>query len=66
MARRLDRGRLVIATHNPGKLVEIADRCPVHRTLEAGSTVVTRAAPDAAVRPDEDPLVRQESAGTVG
>ena len=25
MARRLDRGRLVIATHNPGKLVEIAE-----------------------------------------
>jgi uncharacterized OsmC-like protein/alpha/beta superfamily hydrolase len=48
------------------RLLEIAGRCPVHRTLEAGSTVVTRAAPDAAVRPDEDPLVRQESAGTVG
>jgi len=25
MARRLERGRLVIATHNPGKLVEIAE-----------------------------------------
>jgi len=27
------------------KLVEIAGKCPVHRTLEAGSAVVTRLAP---------------------
>jgi len=25
-----------------GKLIEIASRCPVHRTLEAGSAIVTK------------------------
>jgi uncharacterized OsmC-like protein/alpha-beta hydrolase superfamily lysophospholipase len=32
------------------KLVEIAGKCPVHRTLEAGSAVVTRLAPAADAR----------------
>ncbi len=26
------------------KLIEIADKCPVHRTLEAGAAVVTKVA----------------------
>ena len=27
-----------------GKLIEIAGKCPVHRTLEAGAAVVTKVA----------------------
>ena len=29
-----------------GKLIEIAGKCPVHRTLEAGAAVVTRVSED--------------------
>jgi putative redox protein len=31
------------------KLIEIADKCPVHRTLEAASAVVTRVIAGAAM-----------------
>ena len=31
------------------KLIEIADKCPVHRTLEAASAVVTRVVASAAM-----------------
>ena len=34
-----------------GKLIEIAGKCPVHRTLERGAAVVTRVADDAAEAP---------------
>lgn len=45
---RIDRFERVISIEGPvdpelsAKLVEIAGKCPVHRTLEAGSAVVTR------------------------
>lgn len=48
---RIDRFERVIAVEGPvapgleAKLLEIADKCPVHRTLEAASVVVTRLAP---------------------
>ncbi len=52
---RIDRFERVISVDGgvdaalAGKLVEIAGKCPVHRTLEAGPVVVTRvAAPDEA------------------
>ncbi len=32
------------AAENRERLLEIADKCPVHRTLEAGAAIVTRAA----------------------
>lgn len=35
-----------IADAERAKLLEIADKCPVHRTLEASSVIVTRAAGD--------------------
>ena len=48
---RIDRfARLVhlrgaLSEEQRARLLEIADRCPVHRTLEAGAQVVTEAAP---------------------
>ena len=48
----IDRFERVISVDGPiddalrGKLVEIAGKCPVHRTLEKGSAVVTRIAED--------------------
>ncbi|MBO6757695.1 MAG: OsmC family protein [Roseibium sp.] len=36
-------GDLDVETH--ARMLEIADKCPVHRTLEAGAAVVTRAKP---------------------
>jgi len=47
---RIDRFERVISIEGPvedavrARLLEIADRCPVHRTLEASSVVVTRLA----------------------
>ncbi|MBU2583004.1 MAG: bifunctional alpha/beta hydrolase/OsmC family protein [Alphaproteobacteria bacterium] len=47
---RIDRFERIISVEGEiapelrGKLVEIAGKCPVHRTLEAGSAVVTRVA----------------------
>ncbi|MBW8302413.1 MAG: OsmC family protein, partial [Brevundimonas sp.] len=40
------------------RLLEIADRCPVHRTLTEGATVTTGVLPDG--RPDEGPEDRPE------
>src|SRR6185437_13734722 len=37
MARRLDSGRLVIATHNPGKVVEIAALLAPYRVAAMGA-----------------------------
>ncbi len=50
---RIDRFERVIsisgdvAPELQGKLVEIAEKCPVHRTLEARAAVVTRLEPEA-------------------
>jgi putative redox protein len=47
---RIDRFERVITIEGPvdqalrARLLEIADRCPVHKTLEASSVVVTRLA----------------------
>ena len=56
-ARRQDRplraGDRVRARSTPrqgAKLLEIANKCPVHRTLEAGAAVVTK------LVADEDPI----------
>lgn len=49
---RLDRLEREIRLEGPlddeqrGRLLEIADRCPVHRTLSAGVEIATRAAPE--------------------
>jgi len=40
-----------ISTELRAKLVEIANRCPVHRTLEAGAAIVTTFEPDPAPKP---------------
>ena len=43
----------VLTEEQRGKLFAIADKCPVHRTLEAGSQVITSATP-ALAAPDEE------------
>lgn len=48
MVDRIERRITVAGGVDPetaAKLAEIADKCPVHRTLEAGPTVVTRVLP---------------------
>jgi uncharacterized OsmC-like protein/alpha-beta hydrolase superfamily lysophospholipase len=58
---RIDRFARVISVEGEidaglrGKLVEIAGKCPVHRTLEAGSAVVTKVVPGMA---ETDPQER--------
>ena len=42
MTRKFTGDQILIATHNAGKLEEIAGKCPVHRTLEATSVVTTK------------------------
>jgi putative redox protein len=55
---RIDRFERVISIEGDvdedtrARLLEIADKCPVHRTLEAGAVVVTREAPDTRGRGD--------------
>lgn len=44
------------------KLLEIADKCPVHRTLEGGARVMTSATPDMAAPCEEAHFVAMEDA----
>ena len=45
-----------------GKLFAIADKCPVHRTLEAGSQVLTSATPAIAAPDEEEHFAEMEAA----
>lgn len=51
----------VLSEEQRGKLFAIADKCPVHRTLEAGSRVTTRATPAMSAPEEAEHFVEMEA-----